>query len=512
MSLAFPISSCFPAKEIDDFYPPTAYSITLTDTVLAKDCSTKTPLKTCTDASKTTEFLKKYSQKNITETSKSIDYIKKLSLKILIDKPIAIDYAFREISRMVIDKVIAEFSISIGKRYSIGLTDIGKSFDYIKKETLRIFSDYSKTMDYISKDFERKFIEITKSTDYIKKLSSKKFIESIVSIDYISKTTFKKLMEAVILADYITKLFLKILMPIDGILAEFYISKESSIKMQDVGKTTDYISKLSLKTFIDISKVIDYIIARRWYFISLIDRVSPEFVISRKTLTNIREINKVIEYVGKDLVKNISDFARIIDFRGVVKTLFDKFIDLGYVAKGIAPVLSDESLMVDILIKEAFKLCGYDVKRAYFHPVWYDIIEPFDHNARVEASKVLLDSFKRVGGKLEITNDEIKILEDLVTKMEYVEKGQYVYARHPNIFYDYSKYALDLLKRIYDAFKSKTGKTLKDVEFWISMAEGRVSYMEKRMFGDVVAPKDHNLIIDALKPIEVALQKIEANL
>jgi len=46
---------------------------------------------------------------------------------------------------------------------------------------------------------------------------------------------------------------------------------------------------------------------------------------------------------------------------------------------------------------------------------------------------------------------------------------------------------------------------------WIAIAESRAGMMRKVRFGDLVATKDHNLVIDTLKPVEVALQAIEAN-
>jgi hypothetical protein len=108
--------------------------------------------------------------------------------------------------------------------------------------------------------------------------------------------------------------------------------------------------------------------------------------------------------------------------------------------------------------------------------------------------------------------DKIATLEDLVSKMVYVKYGNYVLAVHTNTFVDYCVTAVDLLSEIYEAFKAKTGKTLLDVEYWIEMAKGRVGFMRKVKFGDLVETKDHNLVVDTLKPIEVALRMIEANL
>jgi len=103
-------------------------------------------------------------------------------------------------------------------------------------------------------------------------------------------------------------------------------------------------------------------------------------------------------------------------------------------------------------------------------------------------------------------------LQDLVPMMQFVQHGNYVFARHPNTFVDYCTYALDVCKQLYDRFKAKTGKTLPDVEFWLRMAEGRLDFTRKVKFGDLVLTKDHNLIIDILKPLELVLSTIEKNL
>jgi hypothetical protein len=109
-------------------------------------------------------------------------------------------------------------------------------------------------------------------------------------------------------------------------------------------------------------------------------------------------------------------------------------------------------------------------------------------------------------------SDLIASLEDIVGKMKYVADGEYVLAEHTNLFVDYTITALQLLKQLYELFKAKTGRTLPNTELWISMADSRVGYMRKVAYGDVVMTRDHNLVVDALKCIEVALREIEANL
>ena len=109
-------------------------------------------------------------------------------------------------------------------------------------------------------------------------------------------------------------------------------------------------------------------------------------------------------------------------------------------------------------------------------------------------------------------SDLIASLEDLIGKMKYVADGQMVLAEHTNLFVDYTTTAVSLIKQLYELFKAKTGKTLPNTEMWISLADSRASLMRKVKYGDIVLTKDHNLVVDALKPVELALKEIEANL
>jgi len=103
-------------------------------------------------------------------------------------------------------------------------------------------------------------------------------------------------------------------------------------------------------------------------------------------------------------------------------------------------------------------------------------------------------------------------LQDIINKMEYVKDGDFVFARHPNLFVDWLKDAITVCNDLYEKFKVKTGKTLPDVEEWLDMAEIRFGFTRKVKFGDLVLTKDHNLIIDIMKPLELALKRMEESL
>ncbi len=109
-------------------------------------------------------------------------------------------------------------------------------------------------------------------------------------------------------------------------------------------------------------------------------------------------------------------------------------------------------------------------------------------------------------------DDLISEMEGLEARMELVKDGDFVMSSHPNLLVDWIGCALEACKMLYQMFKDKTGRTLPDVEGWLSMAETRYGFARKVKFGDVVLPRDHNIIIDVMKPLELALQKIEENL
>jgi len=109
-------------------------------------------------------------------------------------------------------------------------------------------------------------------------------------------------------------------------------------------------------------------------------------------------------------------------------------------------------------------------------------------------------------------NELIANLESLIAQMEYVKDGDFVFSRHPNLFVDWLRDAITVCKDLYERFKAKTGKTLPNVESWLSMAETRFGLTRKVKFGDMVLTRDHNFIIDIMKPLELALREIEESL
>jgi hypothetical protein len=103
-------------------------------------------------------------------------------------------------------------------------------------------------------------------------------------------------------------------------------------------------------------------------------------------------------------------------------------------------------------------------------------------------------------------------MELIVRTMRYVSDGDEVRAEDTNKFVNYTKKSIDLIKKIYELFKTKTGRTLPQVEAYISIADSRAGFLKEVKSLSIIHPDDHNLIIDILKPIELALMEIEKNL
>jgi hypothetical protein len=200
-----------------------------------------------------------------------------------------------------------------------------------------------------------------------------------------------------------------------------------------------------------------------------------------------------------------------------VVEVMDKFMDEGFTGMGASMGVVDSFKFNDVEAKVRYTLAGVEVRRVYsFTPelvaIW-DVIMAEDNNTKVDACRNMIDLFKAVSSKIgdDYANSLISDLEGYVGQMRYVSDGDYVLSQDTNLPVDYTCKSLDLLKHLYELFKAKTGRTLSNVEYWIAMAETRAGMMRRVAFGDFVLTKDHNLVIDTLKVIEVAVREINKN-
>jgi glycerophosphoryl diester phosphodiesterase len=111
-----------------------------------------------------------------------------------------------------------------------------------------------------------------------------------------------------------------------------------------------------------------------------------------------------------------------------------------------------------------------------------------------------------------LIDTQLQKLRDLIDRMRYVSEGEMVLAAHTNLFREYVLTALDALKELYAFYKGKFGTPLPLVEDMIGLVENRIGFLPEVKYGDVVATRDHNIIIECLKAIEVALIEIDRSL
>ena len=108
--------------------------------------------------------------------------------------------------------------------------------------------------------------------------------------------------------------------------------------------------------------------------------------------------------------------------------------------------------------------------------------------------------------------DEIAAMEELLQQVEFVQTGDYVLAKHPNLFADILPHAYEAAKLLYQEYVSKTGETDSDIEYWLAMVEARLKLIQRVKWGDLVLTVHHNAIVDVFKPLEMILRRLEERL
>jgi hypothetical protein len=106
-------------------------------------------------------------------------------------------------------------------------------------------------------------------------------------------------------------------------------------------------------------------------------------------------------------------------------------------------------------------------------------------------------------------DDLIAELEEIVGRMRTVKTDDYVLASDTNLFMRYCEVAVQLIKALYQAYKERTGKSIPKAEEMIGLAESRVTYTKTVAYGEKVYDSDHNVVVDVLKPVDMALIELE---
>jgi len=240
---------------------------------------------------------------------------------------------------------------AIAVAYTVEVTDVVKTTDYLEKIPLKSFKDVGKGVDWYSKTstFYRSFTDIGKAVDYLEKIPAKKLVDVGRAVDWYGKT------------------------------ASFIRS------FTDIGKVSDWVAKAVSKQVEFEAPTTDWVSRIRGYTRTLVDVV------------------RAVDWRGGfDVVRCLMDYvvARDAPYRAITVVLRDTWIGEYYVSRGVSPAVRDRTRMADVLTKVAYKLAGFDVRRVYFHKVWGDIILPEDQNVKVKVAEALLEAMKRVRDKV----------------------------------------------------------------------------------------------------------------
>jgi len=106
---------------------------------------------------------------------------------------------------------------------------------------------------------------------------------------------------------------------------------------------------------------------------------------------------------------------------------------------------------------------------------------------------------------MRLIGSHLEELRKLLDEMSYVREGDMVLAQHTNTVLKFCSIALDALKILYEDYKVKHDREIDIVSFCIQLSESRLKAMTEVKHGDVVATRDHNVLIDVLKAIQVCL-------
>jgi len=396
---------------------------------------------TFTDAGRVLEFLGKGFVKNYADSYEVADFLSVSPLKSLADVGKSADWFERSLSKfvMVFDRVFGEHFVASarGKWFMdvAGVSDymckdvektsvdVGVLCDYISKTPLKRLADAGRGVDWFGKavtfirsladssvatdyfervvSFTRAFTDAGISTDYIERTLLKALIDTGKALDFISKTPFKSLLDAGVVSDYMAKNVLKPF--VDGWKGVDW-SKVSSVKsLKDMVKGVDWYSKVVAfyRDLFEVGMPCDFLaksVLRNFF-----DWAVGEHAPTTLTGKEFRDVAGVSDYMCKDLARVFIDLvvARDTPYRVITVALRDMVFGEHVPVKSLTPVLMDAGSMKDLLTKVAYKIAGMDVRRVYALPrEWADIIEPEDHNIRIEICKALLEAMRRLKEKL----------------------------------------------------------------------------------------------------------------
>ena len=275
---------------------------------------------------------------------------------------------------------------------TIALTDVLSR--YVTR--LKILSEELVLSDVRIQSVLKRLSETSSLSDVVSTIPARVFIvvldEDVSPSDVLHRTAkfFRTYYETISLADvvYRYRLVLKIL--------------------SETVSLTDLLFRVPIKLLSETISVSD-VLKRFPTFITYV--VMDEFLsVEDKTVSKEISVRKTEEiplletfYLvpGKLLSESIT-LSEVI-YKEFIKSVLDSVVGNDWLQKHILRIFEDKPKISDVVAKVSYTICGYDVRRVYFHKYLGDIILPEDHNIKNEIAKCLLDAVKRVRDKLAST-------------------------------------------------------------------------------------------------------------
>jgi hypothetical protein len=530
------------SRPLEAFSKTCVYYRLLADLSRPVDYLTRSPLKKLVDLSRSLELLSKYSS-----LYRAVGDVGRL-----------LEYPAKSISTLILDRVFGDFEYLAlrgkGLRDSlVGLdytsrapckaaVERGVSVDLLSKAPSKVAGDAGRWLDYLSKSPSVLEVDAGRLRDALSSLTGKALVDASRLLDYLYRAVAKPLTEVVTTIDYVEALKAIYITLRDYLVGEYGVSKSGARALLDVPRVVEYSYKAASRGLRDASRLVDYysralskLLVDSAKSLEYVARLASKSLLERggalEYLLTVKELHRSLadylasrDYLAKALSMRVADAAASLDFvsvlKAVVVALRDYIIGEFELSKAPGRGVVDAGRAVDVVAKVAYTLADLWARRVYLLPPTYralwDLIASSDHNTKVDICKRLLERFKDVRAKIGLesaTADSlISELEGLVSSMRYVKPGDEVRAEDTNLFVRYAKRALELLKELYELYKVKMGKALPSVEVYVSSAELRAMYLREVRSMELVHPDHHNLVVDTLKYVEMALREIDRNL
>jgi|GEM_PF-5110522 len=352
------------AEAFDYIQSSASFHVTLTDAGKLLDYISKIASRyiVLTDSSKLIDLISKIPSINIRDSSSVYDVTRKSTVRLLRDLSSVGDYISKSLSKMLMDRVYGDFDFRKISVYVRELADSSKVADWHVKETVKYMVETITSIDYLSKNIGKKIVDATTSLDYISTIGA-----FHVTLHDAGRTADK-------------------------------ILKEYGKNLADSITASDYVLKNITHVILDAVKSIDFTSSS----ITLIlrDSVFGDFYASRLLGKEITDAVKAVDVRAVwDLAKILREYVTVRDspYRTVIITLIDRVFHDIETSKGIGYSLRDEVTALDRLLRVAFTICGYELRRVFMD----DIILPDDHNLKVAVCNCLLNAIKRIKEILE---------------------------------------------------------------------------------------------------------------